>query len=214
MAEGTLVITLSNQTAPPPIVSPPLFTGTFITGWHVPTITEWTDLQSALGGMAVAGGYMKKAGLSNWLPPNTGADNSSGFTALGTGSRGASGVFSGINQFAAFWSDTVFNVNASYVGYLVDHAATFTTNGIYLKKYGSNIRLMADFTALSDGETSTVTDYDGNVYPTICIAGCEYMAANLATTHYDDGTPIPIVTDDAAWVALTTAGMCYYNNTS
>jgi uncharacterized protein (TIGR02145 family) len=38
------------------------------------------------------------------------------------------------------------------------------------------------------------------------------MATNLKTTKYNDGTTIPLVTDGAAWVALSTPGYCWYNN--
>ncbi|MFZ3064200.1 MAG: fibrobacter succinogenes major paralogous domain-containing protein, partial [Nitrospirota bacterium] len=50
------------------------------TGWHVPTNAEWTTLTDYLG--TDPGGKMKEAGTAHWTTPNTGADNSSGFTAL------------------------------------------------------------------------------------------------------------------------------------
>lgn len=50
------------------------------TGWHVPTQQDWIELFSYLGGQTVAGGKLKS--LDEWIAPNTGATNSSGFTAL------------------------------------------------------------------------------------------------------------------------------------
>jgi uncharacterized protein (TIGR02145 family) len=55
------------------------------TGWHVPTDEEYGTLVNFLGGTSVAGGAMKETGTAHWNPPNGGATNSSGFTALGTG---------------------------------------------------------------------------------------------------------------------------------
>jgi len=38
------------------------------------------------------------------------------------------------------------------------------------------------------------------------------MAENLIVEHYNNGDPIPNVTSDSAWIALTTGALCYYNN--
>jgi len=55
-------------------------------GWHVPTREEVITLRDYLGGRTVSGGKLK-SNSSLWLTPNTGANNSSGFTALPGGSR-------------------------------------------------------------------------------------------------------------------------------
>ncbi len=62
--------------------------------------------------------------------------------------------------------------------------------------------------------TGTVSDIDGNVYDYVTIGSQTWMAEDLKTTHYNDGTAIPLVTDASTWSNLTKAGYCWYNNDS
>jgi uncharacterized protein (TIGR02145 family) len=57
-----------------------------------------------------------------------------------------------------------------------------------------------------------VSDIDGNFYKTTQIGTQLWMAENLKTIKFNDGTPIPNVTDNASWERLTTPGFCWYNN--
>ena len=75
-----------------------------------------------------------------------------------------------------------------------------------------SIRLIKDSTTLTHGQTGTYTGNDGKVYRTICIGTQEWLADNLCETLYRDGSPIPEVTDNATWAALTTGALCAYNN--
>ena len=77
-------------------------------GWHVPSDAEWQTLADFLGGDDVAGGKMKEAGPAHWNAPNTGADNSSHFTALPGGNRSFDGTFYNIGIRANFWSSTEY----------------------------------------------------------------------------------------------------------
>ncbi len=60
----------------------------------------------------------------------------------------------------------------------------------------------------------TVTDIDGNVYHTVVIGHYEWMAENLKTSFYNDGTKIPNITESIAWTGLSTGAYCWYNNDS
>jgi len=58
----------------------------------------------------------------------------------------------------------------------------------------------------------TVTDIDANVYVTVLIGDQWWMAENLKTTRFADGSVIPNVTDNTAWTQLSTPAWCNYNN--
>jgi uncharacterized protein (TIGR02145 family) len=60
--------------------------------------------------------------------------------------------------------------------------------------------------------TTPVTDIDGNVYNTVTIGTQTWMAENLKTRKYNDGTTILNVTDSIAWSNLTTPSYCWYKN--
>jgi uncharacterized protein (TIGR02145 family) len=90
---------------------------------------------------------------------------------------------------------------------------------------GSNQDLKVDFTP-SDSTaynkaTKTVkinvtalpilSDIDGNVYKTLVIGTQVWMAENLKTTRYNNGTAIPYIANSTAWAALTSGAYCNYN---
>jgi uncharacterized protein (TIGR02145 family) len=59
---------------------------------------------------------------------------------------------------------------------------------------------------------NSVKDIDGNVYRSVKIGNQVWMAQNLKTTRFRDGTPIPLTTDSSAWQSLSTPGYCWYDN--
>ncbi len=91
-------------------------------GWHVSTYYEWNEVNDTLGGSPYMGGNFKETGTSHWKAPNTGATNSTGFTALPAGDRGDNlqgklGAFDDLTMDAAFWTPTPFLGASAMVAY-------------------------------------------------------------------------------------------------
>jgi len=58
----------------------------------------------------------------------------------------------------------------------------------------------------------TINDIDGNTYNTVQVGTQCWMAENLKTTTYQDGTSIPNIEDNNAWSNLTTGAYAWYEN--
>ncbi len=61
-------------------------------------------------------------------------------------------------------------------------------------------------------QAQTVTDVDGNVYNTVTIGMQVWMAENLKTTKYNEGTAISLITNNTTWKNSITGAYCWYNN--
>lgn len=59
---------------------------------------------------------------------------------------------------------------------------------------------------------STVSDIEGNIYKTILINTRVWMAENLKTTKYNDGSYISNIIDDESWNSIATGSYCWFNN--
>jgi uncharacterized protein (TIGR02145 family) len=86
----------------------------------------------------------------------------------------------------------------------------------YTAVSGNNNTVMTDIPTADKTVTFTFTeckDGDNNYYPVVQINTQLWMAENLVTTRYNDGTAIPNITGNTAWAALTTGAYSDYNNT-
>jgi uncharacterized protein (TIGR02145 family) len=98
------------------------------TGWHLPSDDEWCILEqeidptidcSSSGWRGLdGGGKLKKTGTAQWNAPNTGATNSSGFTALPGGLRNSLGSFDNLGDWGYWWSSSQIGSGTAWSRYL------------------------------------------------------------------------------------------------
>lgn len=89
-------------------------------GFHIPTDDEWKELERHLGMKqgeldniawrgTLEGGMLKETGTDHWVTPNTGATNSSGFTALPAGSYNPGLSYTSLGLACYFWSASIID---------------------------------------------------------------------------------------------------------
>jgi uncharacterized protein (TIGR02145 family) len=113
-------------------------------GWHVPSDTEWTILTDYLGNLSVAGDKLKETGTTHWSSPNTGATNSSGFTALPGGYRNWNGYsFNLIGREGWWWSSSPVGPDSANYR-LMRYTSNAVEIGEGLKGFGFSVRCLRD----------------------------------------------------------------------
>jgi uncharacterized protein (TIGR02145 family) len=83
------------------------------------------------------------------------------------------------------------------------HVRAYATNSVGTV-YGSDKTFFTD--------PVSVQDFDANTYGVIRIGTQVWMKENLKTTHFNDGTPVSLVTGNSAWSNLTDPAYCWYGN--
>ena len=111
-------------------------------GWHIPSDSEWTVLINYIG-EENAGGKLKEAGFAHWSSPNTGADNSSGFSAIAAGARYTDNFFFGAGMSTSFWSSTEVDSTEAWHRSL---SSNYNGVGRYYnsKTFGFSVRCVRD----------------------------------------------------------------------
>jgi uncharacterized protein (TIGR02145 family) len=210
-------------------------------GYSVPTDEQWTTLTDYITA-EIAATRLPDVGVGNVLKsqrqdPDGNANviiqtttdpywtahatdygrDSVKFTALPGGYRHANGGFNSIGHTGTWWSSSQSDASNAWrqrMGYNYGYVSRIDNN----KSLGYSVRFMRTATAFeqshfADGEfVGQVMDVDGNVYDLVKIGTQVWSVQNLATTRYNDGTAIALVTDGVAWAALETAAYCNYDN--
>lgn len=122
-------------------------------GWHLPSDSEWKELEIHLGmnpedadkedwrGAGV-GGRMKREGTAYWESPNSGANNESEFEALPGGYRHGSAEFLDLWTTTRFWTSSKYNSYGWFRGLDYDNSAINRSyDGLY---NGHSVRCVKD----------------------------------------------------------------------
>ena len=121
------------------------------TGFHLPSIDEWTVLKDyvhdhyGVGG-GLIGRKLKESGTNHWETDN--GNNETGFTALGAGHMyvlGGTPSFKELKVATAFWSATQYSGNTDQAMYFKFYdSGVVTTNSAFHKTGGYPVRCIKD----------------------------------------------------------------------
>jgi len=140
-------------------------------GWHVPTMAEWSELYSNVGGAF----NLREVGNKHWVTENDSID-SYGFSLLPGGMRqyGVGFVELGNTSICMAYYDNEYINVVIKVGYIGSY--TIAQNS------GISIRLIKD-----DNINNGDIIIDGDIYNSITIGNQVWLKQNLATRHYQNG---------------------------
>ena len=121
------------------------------------------------------------------------------------------GIHNGMYQITNVANPTESH-HAATKGYVDNHIDQALLTFVYDSVKSYVIELFKTMGLIPVFYAGTVTDIDGNIYTTVKIASQTWMAQNLRVIHYNDGSFIPRVYDEAEWEGLTTGARIEYDN--
>jgi uncharacterized protein (TIGR02145 family) len=159
-------------------------------------VTNVTSIAATSGGnIQFDGGSQVTRGVVWHTSPNPTVIENTGMTINGTGAGSFVSVMTGL-----------FPLTKYYVrAYASNNAGT---------SYGSEFEFTTGEPTILDHEIieGSVEDIDGNIYRTVFIGSQEWMAENLKTARYRDGSPIERPANGTGWVSNTSGAYGWYRD--
>jgi len=162
------------------------------TGWHVSNDAEWTTLTDYLTNngygyqgsgddiaksMAATSGW-KIYGILGTVGNDQASNNSSGFTALPSGSRSFSGTYDLLEYYTYWWSSSEFSAEGGYYRSMFYNYAVVDRVPTY-KRCGFSVRCIKDITTdITNLSTSIIEVYPN---PVSGILNIDYKNENFET---------------------------------
>lgn len=158
-------------------------------GWHIPTLIELQSLMLQISANpAIRAAMGIDAKVSGWRTGDSGAFQWKDIIGwLGSVS------YVGYGSWQSY--EIIGGSTSSYQYSLLDHA-------------GVSLRHVKD----DSTDPGVINDYEGNNYYTYKIqaTGKVWITQNWKSRYYNDGTPVPEIIDNAAWIADSLGARCEY----
>ena len=206
------------------------------TGWHVPTMAEWSALEDYVnnnyqGVIDLKSEREEPDEHPRWRnTDNVTGNNTLNMSILPTGYREDDGSFASMfHQFGHWlcWAPDGEYDNAVYFNYSTDPTFRKTNRP---DNWGSGIRLVRYATDEEKGEGEGGEDHedfigegviqtdmyegnDGKKYDCVRIDDKIWMAEQLRETRYNNNDIIPQIQDDTQWDNLDSGAYCVYPDT-
>lgn len=186
----------------------PTASGTF--NYTIPLTGTSCSTVTATGTITVIADCAAGAASSSpTLSVNTTLTNITHTTTSATGIGIATGLPTGVN--AAWASNTITISGTPTATGIFNYSIPLIGTGC--GSVNATGTITVNVTAFICG-TNSVLDIDNNTYNTVLIGTQCWTKENLRVSHFRNGDPIPIVTDDTPWSNLTSGARSWYDNDS
>lgn len=174
------------------------------TDWRVPNDADFNTLVSNLGGATLAGGALKIDNKAFWGDTNV-MGTPSDFDAIGTGYKSGSSIidYRYSSRFCIAAPEILMNGI-----YIYGHTAA-VTRVTMIGSYGFSLRFLWQGVGAAP---PTVTDIQGNIYPTVQIGTQYWTAKNFKCTKDRDNVDLTGVTNTDTFAAYKAGVYSAYNN--
>ncbi len=177
-------------------------------GWYVPTLADWQNLATALGGTAlsagnfdvVGGGYSvagaKLKSTTLWTSPNTDATNEAGFNAVPAGDCNTAG-YTSFGTEARFWTPNIVSAgNAGRKYVILSNTSGEITRNQYRNVNALSIRLVKSI-------STSVNQVDISAKPTLQSG---FVNSSVIINNAQTNSPISIYSLNGALMRNTVTG--------
>jgi uncharacterized protein (TIGR02145 family) len=179
------------------------------------SVTDFTSINATVGGNIISDGGATVTDRGVYWGTTQDPETSGTKLQIGNGSGTFSTILPGLIPGTIYYIKA-FAINSQGTGY-GNQVSITTSENLTIPNNTISIHEKSQVTPFKETKTPNEVSYfidplDLEQYKTVRIGNQTWMAENLRTIEYNDGTAIDRVTDNAAWKGLITPAYCWYDN--